>query len=191
MSLGLALGGVSLAGNIFGNIMSARQNKEIDEILSGRMNDLQSRFDQDYNTSYFDTDQAKSVIKTLSDQHTRTNERIENAGAITGASAEAKTAQRAKSQEGFGDSLTKLAGYGTQYKDMKEREFNRRSDTLQNFYLQHEMGKGDNWANFMGNASNVGEAGIAAGAMGSADGKGRFLDLFGRNSSFGKRGGII
>ncbi len=188
MSVGLALSAASLAGNIFGNIMSAKQNREIDDILAGRMNDLQARFDKDYNTQFFDTDQAKSVIQTLSNQHERSNKRIENAGAISGASAEAKVAQRAKSQEVFGDSLTKLAGYGTQYKDMKERQFNRRDDTLQNFYLQHEMRKADNWSNFMNNASNVGQGGIAADAVGGGNGQGSIFNLWGKEG-FGK--GII
>lgn len=119
MSLRLTLGGSSLAGNIYGEIKSAQQNKEVDELLAGRMNDLQSRFDKDYNTQYFDTEQGKSVIKTLSDQHDKSLKKIDSASAITGASAEAKTAARESSQGKFDESLTRLAGHGTLYKDLK------------------------------------------------------------------------
>lgn len=189
MSIGLALGGLSILGNIYGGIKSAQQNKEIDELLAGRMNDLQSRFDKDYNTNFLDTDHAKSVIKTLSKQHGESLKKVDNAGAITGASQEAKIAARESSQGKFDDALTSLAGYGTQYKDMKEREFNRRDDSLQNIFLQHQMNKGGNWTNLMGNATNLGQTGIMAEAMGGGGGV-NLSGLFGMNSLKGGSGGM-
>jgi len=157
-------------------------------MLGGRFNDLQSQFDKESNTNYLDTDQAQSVLKILGKQHDKQNKRIENASAITGASAEAKVNAREKSQGVFDDAITKLAGHGTYYKDMKEREFNRRSDVLNNFQIQHEMGKADQWTNFMNNSTNLGQGGITAGAMGPGSGRGTLMDIYGKNSSFGAGG---
>ncbi|MGW8181884.1 MAG: hypothetical protein ACWGQW_24410, partial [bacterium] len=113
-----------MLGNIFAQIMSARQNNKVDDILSGRMNDLQAQFDKSYNTQFLDTEQGKSAIKLLSNNLDRQNKKIDNASVVGGATAEATNAAREKSQGMFDQALTRLAGYGTQYKDMKEREYN-------------------------------------------------------------------
>lgn len=170
---------LSIIGNIYGTYMSAKQNQKVDDILSGRMDDLKTRFDKDYNTNFLNTEQAQSVMQVLSGQMDKQNKKIAGASAITGGSAEAENAARGESQGRFSEAITRLAGYGTQYKDMKEREYNRRDDSLQNIFLTHEMNKGQNWTNFMNNATNLGQSGSMMSSTSGENTLGSLMDLFG------------
>lgn len=168
---------LSTLGGAYGAVQSAKANKKFEKNLNTRINDLQSAFDKASSTPFLQTDQGRSFLQTLGNQYDKQTDKIEGSAVVAGATPEAQIAAKESAQEGYGDALTKFAGYGTQYKDMKEREYNRRSDALQNFYLQYQLNKAGQWANLMNNAANLGQTGATTGAMAESPGMPSLADL--------------
>jgi len=154
--IGEALALASLVGSAFGTGQSALANRRIDRRIGEQEKELQYWFDKEYNRNFFDTDQAKSVISTLRNQHKDTLRSVAGDSAVTGASNEAKIAATEKTQKGYSDALTKLAGYGTNLRDSLRREYITRKSGLENLQLANLQNKSQNWANFMNNAMNAG-----------------------------------
>lgn len=144
--------------NTWGMIQSAKQNKLIEEELDKRLNDLTTQFNRSYYTPFLQTEHGKSFLNSLTEQREKEDERISGASVVGGVTPEAQTAARESGQQRTDSALSKFAGYGTQYKDMKERQYNQRLDALQNYRLQHMYGKAQNWANFLGNVGNLGQS---------------------------------
>ena len=188
MAIGTALSLISLLGSAYGMYGSSQANKEADSMLSGRMNDIQSRFDKEYNTPYLDTDQGMSIMKLLNKNFDKQSKKVDNASAVTGASHEAKIAARGKAQDNFDTSLTRLAGYGTMYKDMKERNYNRSMDQLFGHKLAVQEGKSENFTNLASNAANLGSSGITADAVGGGGGEGFLADILALFGGQGNKG---
>ncbi|HIJ67713.1 MAG TPA: hypothetical protein HPP51_05450 [Planctomycetes bacterium] len=156
---------LSALANIYGMYQSSKANKEIDEEFEERMGDLTAQFNKASNTPFLQTEHGKSFIKNLGEQYADRAEKVSGAAVVGGATPEAQVAAREGDKKTFDQALSKFAGYGTQYKDMKEREYNRRSDALKNYYLQHLYGKAENWTNFLNNAANLGQTSATTGAM--------------------------
>lgn len=163
--MSLAAAAIGLLGSIYSGVQSSRANKEYDEMLSSRMNDLTSRFEREYNQNFLDTDQARSVIKLLNKQFNEQMKKQEGRAAVTGASPEAKIAAKESTQGKFDTALTQLAGYGTQWKDLLQRRFDRKEENLFGLNLSNQGMKQQNWMNLMNNFGNVGSAGVTAGAL--------------------------
>ena len=154
----IALGStlVSLIGSGAAAVGSAGANKRYDKYLEGRMSDLDKWYNTEYNTPYLDTTSGKAAIGSLRTYYGDAMKKVGQNSAITGASDEAKVATGDKVQKGLADSVMRLAGYGTQYKDSIRREYQGQKMGLENMQQDNLARKSQNWNNLMGNAMNVG-----------------------------------
>lgn len=163
--IALILGAISLASSGVGMAKSAQANKNADKQLAGRQSELDAWYNREYNTNYLDTDEAKSTIRLLKNQMREQMKKVDQNNAIRGASDEARVATADKLNTRLNDSVTKLAGYGTQYRDSMRREYHGLKGNLDNIQYQNLLGKSQNWSNFSNNAmSTFGTAMEANGA---------------------------
>lgn len=171
----IALGStlVSLIGSGAAAIGSAGANKRYDQYLEGRISDLDKWYNTEYNTPYLDTTSGRAALGSLRTYYGDAMKRVSQGSAITGASDEAKVATGDKVQRGLADSVMRLAGYGTQYRDSIRREYQAQKMGLENMQQDNLMRKSQNWNNLMNNAMNLG---IGAAELGGMEGG---EDIFG------------
>jgi len=167
----IALGStlVSLIGSGAAAVGSAGANKRYDKYLEGRMSDLDKWYNTEYNTPYLDTTSGKAAIGSLRTYYGDAMKKVGQNSAITGASDEAKVATGDKVQKGLADSVMRLAGYGTQYKDSIRREYQGQKMGLENMQQDNLARKSQNWNNLMSNAMNLGIGAAELGGMEGGD----------------------
>ena len=165
----IALGStlVSLIGSGAAAVGSAGANKRYDKYLEGRLSDLENWYNTEYNTPYLDTTSGKAAIGSLRTYYGDAMKKVGQNSAITGASDEAKVATGDKVQRGLADSVMRLAGYGTQYKDSIRREYQGQKMGLENMQQDNLARKSESWNNLMSNSMN---AGIGAAELFGMDG---------------------
>lgn len=167
--IGEILGGVSALASLFGSVQSARQNELIDSNIERQKSELQTWYDREYNRSYLDTPEAKSVIRLLNDQIKDQLARQNQAGVIRGASDEAKVAMAERLNKSLGQYLSGLAEYGLRNKSLADRQYQALKQNLSQLELQNLTNKSAQWANLMKNAMNLGIGASMADALGSFD----------------------
>lgn len=167
MGIGAAIALASLAAAAFGAGKSAQANREADEQLRRRQNELDTWYTKEYNQNYLDTDESKSTMRILSNQLKDQLKKSDQAGIVRGASDEAKVATTGNLTRGLQDNITRLAGYGTRYKDSLRREYQGLKGNLDNIEWQNLLGKSANWSNLSSNAMNAASGAFQADATGA------------------------
>lgn len=154
----IALGStlVSLIGSGAAAVGSAGANKRYDKYLEGRLSDLDNWYNTEYNTPYLDTTSGKAALGSLRTYYGDAMKKVSQGSAITGASDEAKVATGDKVQRGLSDSVMRLAGYGTQYRDAIRREYMGQKMGLENLMQDNLQRKSESWNNLMNNAMKAG-----------------------------------
>lgn len=184
--VGAILAGLSTAASLYGSLKSAQANKNANKQLQQRQSDLQSWYDTQYNTNYLDTAEAKSTLQVLRNNMKDSLQKTAQGNVIGGASDESKVATADKVQRRFGDTVTTLAGYGTQYKDAIRREYIGQKQNLDNLEAKTLENKSANWTNFANNAMSTGIGAIEAGGTGAFDKwDGKLTSLFKKKPSAG------
>lgn len=154
----IALGStlVSLIGSGAAAVGSAGANKRYDKYLEGRLSDLDNWYNTEYNTPYLDTTSGRAALSSLRTYYGDAMKKVGQNSAITGASDEAKVATGDKVQRGLADSVMRLAGYGTQYKDSIRREYQGLKMGLENMQQDNLARKSESWNNLMSNSMKLG-----------------------------------
>lgn len=167
--IGEILAGVSALSSLFASLKSAQANNLADAQLRKRQSELEMWYNKEYNQNYLDTDEAKSLMTILNNQRKEQMKKVDQNNAIKGASDEARVATADKLNKGIADNVTRLAGYGTRYKDSMRREYQGLKSNLDTMEWQNLQGKTQNWANFSGNAMNAGIGFAEASGSGAFD----------------------
>lgn len=174
-SLAGALGpigmGVSVAGQIFGAIKGAKERKKQQELLSQQQAENKAMYDKNVNQSFLDTNVAKDAVKQANESLVDNRKAVAGRAAVTGASDEAVVAGNASVNKTYNDSISRLAGMGTQYQQGQEDRYRankaRLDQNQSNVYAQGA----ENAANLVSNAGELmGTVAMAAG-MDSPAGK--------------------
>jgi len=181
MSVGAALAIGSSLVSLFGSLKSAQANEKYDNYLNKRETDLDNWYNKEYNTNFLDTTQGRSAVGALRTQYGETMKRVNQNSAISGASDEAKVAVGDKVQRGMADQVSRIAGYGTVYKDNIRREYQGLKHNLQNMQQNNLLRKSENWSTLMDNSTKAGIGFAEADANGAFDGVDGWLkNLFGK-----------
>lgn len=167
--IGEILAGVSALSSLFASLKSAQANKLADAQLRKRQSELDVWYNKEYNQNYLDTDEAKSIMTILENQRKEQMKKVDQNNAIKGASDEARIATADKLNRGIADNVTRLAGYGTRYKDMMRREYQGLKSNLDTLDWQNLQAKAQNWANFGNNAMSAGIGFAEAAGNGAFD----------------------
>lgn len=170
----------SQAGNLFGLSQSGKQQRSYDSYIKDMTNRVTSKYNQDYNTNYLDTDEAKSVLRLLTEKAKEVNDDQASSAAITGASAEKQVATKDKLNKNYTGAATQLAGYGTRRKEGIKNDYFNRMGQIDHLNLQGMMQKSQNWGQFGQNVSGTFQNALLANMMGpegSAGATGGFSGL--------------
>lgn len=167
--IGTALAVGSSLVSLYGSLKSAEANKRYDQYLNKRLSDLDTWYNTEYNTPYLDTTEGKAALGSVRTYYGDAMKKVSQNNAITGASDEAKVATGDKVQRGLSDTIMRLAGYGTRYRDSVRREYQGLKFPLENLQQENLARKSQNWSNLMTNATNLGIAGSELTGMEDGD----------------------
>jgi hypothetical protein len=183
--IGTALAVASGLASLYGSAKSAEANRAYDSQLRQRQSDLQTWYNKEYNTNYLDTPEAKSAIQLLRNDYREKMKKVSQNNAIKGASDESVVASADAGQKTIANAATRIAGYGTQRKDMIGREFRSRKDNLDNMQGANLQNKSAQWSNFMNNSMNMGIGAAQADGSGAFDKwDGKLTSLFAKKNTF-------
>ena len=189
--IGEVLAGLSLVSSLFGSLKSAQANNRMDRQLDKRQSDLDAWYNKEYNMNYLDTDEAKSVTQLLNRQKEETLQKVDQNSAIKGASDEARVATADKINRSVGDELTRLAGYGTRYRDSVRREYQGLKSNLDNLESYNLQNKASQWSNFSNNAANAGMGFAQAAGEGAFEGWEKWFTNWRKANKLRKAGGAV
>jgi len=183
--LGLALSLVGLGAQIFGMDQSAKANNELRRKLLERSDNLNDVFNRDVNMDYMATPGAKNTLAAYGKGLKDIQKDSEGRAAMAGSSPEAVIAGREAVNQNYGDFIRKVASGGDAYRAEKERMYNIRRDRMDDQLYASDQAKASQWDNFAKNATNLGVAGISAGAIQDKGAGGWIKSLLARKPSTG------
>ena len=147
--------GINLAGSLFGQSQAAKAQQAYEKYLG----ELKQKYTNEKNTAvgqdFLDSAYAKSSMerlnKTLRDKAEIADTNISR----TGGTAEAATAQKTGAASAIGDSISNLAGMGTQYKLQQKQYYDGMINKYENELAGIKAKEPDKWATFGQNVSNA------------------------------------
>ena len=162
--------GIGLGTSIYGNIKAGKESKKMNRMIKRKERELDSYYKGELAKSTLDTEYAKSAMKKIREQLDERRKRSDSTAAITGASDEAKVAEKANDSKSISDAVTSLAQYGSQRKDALRREYMGRKDGIFSARMGMSHGRQQSAMNLSNNGWN--SIGTFINAFG-VDGKGK------------------
>ena len=156
--LTIGLGVSSLAGNIFGNIMSGKANNANRKLIEQQRQKNESFYNNNVNRDFLETNAAKGLFERLRKNLYDNNKIINSTAAVTGASDEAVIAEKSRNQENYNDAVNQLASQATQYQQNEEQMYRNADQNLANQEMQLNANQAQNAANAVQNAAGVASA---------------------------------
>jgi hypothetical protein len=133
--------------------------------LQKRATDLDSVFNKEYNMDYMATPSVKNEMAAYINSMKEMNKNAEGRAVMAGQTPETVVAEKEKSNQNLGDFTRKVASGADAYKERTKEIYQNRSDTLANQIFSLKQQRASQWANLMGNATNLGVAGVDAGSL--------------------------
>lgn len=152
---GVALGGLSVATQIFGAIKSAKENKKNQALINTQQDENEADFNNSANKSYLETNAAKAQVNVINDQAQRARKDAAGRAVITGASDEAQVAAASNIQKNTNNAMSNLSGQATNYQEAQKRMYMGRKDRLNAMQMQLNQNKAQSAGNMMGNAADL------------------------------------
>lgn len=153
--LGLATTGLSVAGQIFGAVKGAKENKKNQNLINSQMEENEADKNNTVNKSFLDTNAAKDSVRMANENLIDNQKRVAGNAAITGASDEAKVAQQSNVNKNYNDTMSNIASNATQYQENNKRMYQGRKGQLNQLQMQFNAQKAENASNLSGNASDL------------------------------------
>ena len=147
---------ISGIGSLIGGIRARKQTKEAEKEIRAEREKNRRWYEQQRNTNYLDTQEARSVLSSLRKQSEKQQEAMNNNLVRSGASDEAKVAAASALNQSYSDNVNRLAGIGTRYQDNIRREFQTREDAYNNALSNIRYGKANAASAWGDIASEVG-----------------------------------
>ncbi len=160
VTLGLISGGVGLVSSLFGGAKSAKANKEAERELNKLQQQTDAFYDNRLNRDFLETNAAKGLVEQMKDRYKKQAKTIESKGEATGATAEAKIAEKTAANEQFNNGINNIAQKGTYYQLQNEVNY---QNSLADMYAKR-MALNRNKANNASNLAGVGAQLIGTGA---------------------------
>ena len=149
--IGSALG---LGASTYGNIKARKESKEMNKMIDRKERELDSYYKGELSKNTLDTEYAKSAMKKIREQLDERRKRSDSTAAITGASDEAKVAEKANDSKSISDAVTSLAQYGSQRKDALRRDYMERKDGIFSARMGMSQGRQQSAMNLSNNGWN-------------------------------------
>jgi hypothetical protein len=153
--LGMGLGAVSMAGQIFGAVKAAKEQKKNQALLNTQVEQNQADYNNEANKSFLDTNVAKDAVRQANENLVDDRKAVAGRAAITGASDEANVAGQSNVTKNYNDSVSRIASLGTNYQDRAKSRFQANRMALQQQQAALNQQKADGAANLAGNAGDL------------------------------------
>lgn len=154
--IGTAVGmGLSVAGQIFGAVKQAKEQKKNQALLNTQVEQNQADYNNDANKSFLETNVAKDAVKLANENLIDNQKQVAGNAAITGASDEAKVASQSNVTKNYNDSVSRIAAMGTNYQDRAKNRFQANRMALQGQQANLNQQKADGAANLAANAGDL------------------------------------
>ena len=146
---------IGLGSSIYGNRKARKESKEMNKMIDRKERDLDSYYKGELSKNTLDTEYAKSSMKKIREQLDERRKRSDSTAAITGASDEAKVAEKANDSKAISSAVTSIAQHGAQRKDMLRREYMDRKDDLFSARMGVSQGRQQSAMNLVNNGWNT------------------------------------
>ena len=145
----------SLALSAYGANESSKQNQKNQNLLSGRMKDLDSWYNKEYNTPITETESGQAALSKLREQMKTQIESNDQSAVRGGATAESKVATQSEMQKGYANAINNLMGYETQRKDNVNKQYQSMNNALLGTQMDLNTKQGESWSNFGSNVAST------------------------------------
>lgn len=157
--IGLIIGAaVSILGSAVSSIASAESARKAADQQRARRDEAERRYLHEVNKDFLDTETAKSTLSAIRKQNDKQIEALGNNAIKAGASDEAKIAAASRANETYADAASRIAGYGTQYKQNIEDRYLARLDQFDDKLVDLERQKADAWIGLGNSVASVGSS---------------------------------
>ena len=146
--------GIGLGTSIYGNIKAGKESKAMNRMINRKERELDTYYKGELSKNTLDTEYAKSSMKKIREQLDERRKRSDSTAAITGASDEAKVAEKANDSKSISEAVTSLAQYGSLRKDALEREYMGRKDGIFSARMGVSQGRQQSAMNLSNNGWN-------------------------------------
>ncbi len=163
MAIPIALAAISAGSSIAGMLGAGAARRKQRRMIERQAQENRNLFEQDYYKDFFDTEQARSTMKTLSDNLKKQGKRAENIGVVTGATPEATLARKEQAQNIYADAINRLGGYATQYKDRAKGRYLNQKANIDNQLVNMQAQTAQSWQNLAQNGMNGVSTAMAGG----------------------------
>ena len=147
--------GVNLAGSLFGQSQAAKAQQAYEKYLG----DLKNKYTQEKNTAvgqdFLDSAYAKGAVERLNKTLRNRAEVADTNISRTGGTAEQAVAQKTADAGAIGDSISNLAGMGTQYKLQQKQYYDGMINKYENELAGIKAREPEKWGQFGQNVSNA------------------------------------
>lgn len=153
--LGIGLGAASMVGQIFGAIKSGKEQDKNQALLDKQFEENQADYDNSANKSFLDTNVAKDSVRTAKENLVDARKNVAGRSVITGASDEAKVAANTGAQKNYNDTISHIAGLGTQYQMNEKNAYRANLRSLYGQQMGLNQQKSDGAGNLAANAGDL------------------------------------
>lgn len=167
----IATTGLSLLGNIYGQVQANKAQKKAENFLAQRRNDLGAMFNKDYYQNILDTDSVRAGLSQLQKNMKEAGKVISNTAVQGGATPEAVIAKQGNMQDKYQNAVTNMLSIGQQHKDNALSRYQYMTQGLDNQQQGLLQSKADSWNNFSNNIGGASGGLLNAWAMGAFDKK--------------------
>lgn len=146
---------IGLGASTYGNIKAGKESKAMSKMIKRKERELDTYYKGELAKNTLDTEYAKSSMKKIREQLDERRKRSDSTAAITGASDEAKVAEKANDSKSISDAVTSLAQYGSQRKDALRRDYMGRKDGIFSARMGVSQGRVQSALNLSNNGWNA------------------------------------
>jgi len=147
--------GVNLAGSLFGQSQAAKAQQAYLKYLGDLKQKYTNEKETAVNQDFLDSGYAKGAVERLNKTLRNRAEVADTNISRTGGTAEAATAEKAGTASAVGDSISNLAGMGTQYKTQQKQYYDSMINKYENEVAGIKAKEPEKWGQFGQNVSNA------------------------------------
>ena len=152
---GLISAGVGLAGNIWGNMKSAKAMRNVQKNIKAQQAANQAWYDRRYNEDGTQRADAQRILQMTADAIKNRNRQAAGVNAVMGGNNEAAAATRAANAQAMSDAASQIAVANAHRKDQVEQQYMTRNDQYENALNNMEQQRAEKLAEI---GSNVQKA---------------------------------
>lgn len=156
------IAGVSALAGVGSSLAAGGAASSAERQLRERREADERRYLHESNTDFLDTETAKSTLSVLRKNNKKQLEAADNNAVKQGISEEAQVALAGRLNEGYADSASRLAGFGTQYQQQIKENYLRRVGSTDDMIYNSQLRKADALGGLIDSIGGLAGAGLMA-----------------------------